>query len=145
MSLFESTLLNFCKPQSKLDLPTLRQGSRERMYVCIYIYTYICIHSWWATCRVIVNTNFMFTPFFQYERAMCSGEIALKMCVLYVWLCMCMLLTLCRQLLNLDVLITCQGSIRERTQRNIKNQPLCICIYIPAYLFISVKNSKFCS
>ena len=30
MSLFESTLLSFCKPQSKLDLPTLRQGSWER-------------------------------------------------------------------------------------------------------------------
>ena len=30
MSLFESTLLGFCKPQSKLDLPTLRQSSRER-------------------------------------------------------------------------------------------------------------------
>ena len=30
MSLFESTLLSFCKLQSKLDLPTLRQGSRER-------------------------------------------------------------------------------------------------------------------
>ena len=30
MSLFESTLLSFCKPQSKLDIPTLRQGSRER-------------------------------------------------------------------------------------------------------------------
>ena len=30
MSLFESTLLSFSKPQSKLDLPTLRQGSRER-------------------------------------------------------------------------------------------------------------------
>ena len=30
MSLFESTLLSFCKPQLKLDLPTLRQGSRER-------------------------------------------------------------------------------------------------------------------
>ena len=30
MSLFESTLLSFCKPLSKLDLPTLRQGSRER-------------------------------------------------------------------------------------------------------------------
>ena len=29
MSLFESTLLSFCKPQSKLDLPTLGQGSRE--------------------------------------------------------------------------------------------------------------------
>ena len=29
MSLFESTLLSYCKPQSKLDLPTLRQGSRE--------------------------------------------------------------------------------------------------------------------
>ena len=32
MSLLESTLLSFCKPQSKLDLPTLRQGSRERKY-----------------------------------------------------------------------------------------------------------------
>ena len=30
MSLFESTLFNFYKPQSKLDFPTLRQGSRER-------------------------------------------------------------------------------------------------------------------
>ena len=30
MSLFESTLLCFRKPQSKLDLPTIRQGSRER-------------------------------------------------------------------------------------------------------------------
>ena len=30
MSLFESTLLCFCKPQSKLNLPTLHQGSRER-------------------------------------------------------------------------------------------------------------------
>ena len=30
MSLFESTLLSFCKPKSKLDLPTLRHGSRER-------------------------------------------------------------------------------------------------------------------
>ena len=29
-SLFESTLLSFCKNQSKLDVPTLRQGSRER-------------------------------------------------------------------------------------------------------------------
>ena len=31
MSLFESTLLSFCKPQTKLDLPTLRQGGWERM------------------------------------------------------------------------------------------------------------------
>ena len=30
MSLFESTLLSLCKPQSKLDIPTLRKGSRER-------------------------------------------------------------------------------------------------------------------
>ena len=30
MSLFQSTLLSFCKPQSKLVLPTLRQGSREK-------------------------------------------------------------------------------------------------------------------
>ena len=30
MSLFESTLLSFCIPQSKLDLPTLRHVSRER-------------------------------------------------------------------------------------------------------------------
>ena len=30
MSLFESTLLSFCKPQSKFDLPTLHHGSRER-------------------------------------------------------------------------------------------------------------------
>ena len=30
MSIFESTLLGFGKPQSKLDLLTLRQGSRER-------------------------------------------------------------------------------------------------------------------
>ena len=30
MSLFESTLLSFCKSQSKLDLPTLRQSNRER-------------------------------------------------------------------------------------------------------------------
>ena len=30
LSLFESKLLNFCKRQPKLDLPTLRQGSRER-------------------------------------------------------------------------------------------------------------------
>ena len=30
MSLFQSTLSSFCKPQSKLDLPTHRQGSGER-------------------------------------------------------------------------------------------------------------------
>ena len=30
MSLLESILLSFCRPRSKLDLPTLRQGSRER-------------------------------------------------------------------------------------------------------------------
>ena len=30
MPLFETTLLSFCKTHSKLDLPTLRQGSRER-------------------------------------------------------------------------------------------------------------------
>ena len=59
MSVFESTLLSLCKPQSKLDLPTLRQDSRERknateqiknmslariqcnIYIYIYIYTYI--------------------------------------------------------------------------------------------------------
>ena len=29
MSLFESSFLSFCKPQSKLDLPTFRRGSRE--------------------------------------------------------------------------------------------------------------------
>ena len=29
ISLFESTLLSFCKPQSKLDVPTLHQSSRE--------------------------------------------------------------------------------------------------------------------
>ena len=60
MSLFESTLLSFYRPQSKLDLPTLRQGSRERKketeqiknmtlawifsYVCIISYVYICIY-----------------------------------------------------------------------------------------------------
>ena len=47
MSLFESTFLNVCKPQSKLDLPTLHQSSRERknatnyIYIYMYIYTYI--------------------------------------------------------------------------------------------------------
>ena len=30
MSLFESTLLSFCKPQSKFDLPTIRQDSIEK-------------------------------------------------------------------------------------------------------------------
>ena len=30
MSLFESKLLSFCRTQSKLYLPTLRHGSRER-------------------------------------------------------------------------------------------------------------------
>ena len=30
MSIFESTLLNFFKPQSKLGLQMLRHGSRER-------------------------------------------------------------------------------------------------------------------
>ena len=29
VSLFQSTLLSFCKPQSKLDNSTLRHGSRE--------------------------------------------------------------------------------------------------------------------
>ena len=29
MSLFESTLLSFCIPQSKLDISTLCQGSRK--------------------------------------------------------------------------------------------------------------------
>ena len=29
MSLFESTLFSFCKLQGKLDIPTLRQGSKE--------------------------------------------------------------------------------------------------------------------
>ena len=36
MSLFESTLLSFCKTQSKLHLPTLRQGSTERILKKIY-------------------------------------------------------------------------------------------------------------
>ena len=56
MSLFESTLLSFCKPQSKLDLPTLRQGSRERKNATeqiknmthartyMYMHTCMCIH-----------------------------------------------------------------------------------------------------
>ena len=57
MSLFESILLSFCKPQSKFDLPTLRQGSRERknateqtknmtrarIYVHIYMYIYTTV------------------------------------------------------------------------------------------------------
>ena len=42
MSLFESTLLSFCNPQSKFDLPTLGQGSRER-YNAINLYIYIYI------------------------------------------------------------------------------------------------------
>ena len=29
ISLYESTLLSYCNPKSKLDLPTLREGSRE--------------------------------------------------------------------------------------------------------------------
>ena len=40
MSLFESTLLSFCKPQSKLDLPTLHQGSRERKNATVQIKKY---------------------------------------------------------------------------------------------------------
>ena len=49
MTLFESTLLSFFKSQSKLDLPTLRQGSREtknateQINICIYIYIVIYI------------------------------------------------------------------------------------------------------
>ena len=47
MSLFESTLLSFCKPQSKFDLPALRQGSRERKNAFwsanIYVYIYISV------------------------------------------------------------------------------------------------------
>ena len=69
MSLFESTLLSFCKPQSNLDLPTLRQGSRERkkateqikiwhllgyiyrIYIYIwYIYHFICTFLTKAAC-----------------------------------------------------------------------------------------------
>ena len=37
MSLFESTLLSFCKPHSKLDLPSRRHGSRERLYIYIVL------------------------------------------------------------------------------------------------------------
>ena len=44
MSLFESTLLSFCKPQSKFDLPTLCRGSGERNYIYIYMLMYIVIH-----------------------------------------------------------------------------------------------------
>ena len=36
---FESTLLNYAKPLSKLDLPTLRKGSREER-TCVYMYIY---------------------------------------------------------------------------------------------------------
>ena len=45
MSLFESALLSFCKPLSKLDLSTLRQGS-------IYIYIYIYIYKAYVLCRI---------------------------------------------------------------------------------------------
>ena len=63
MSLFESTLLCFCTPHSKLDLPTLHHGSRDRKNaieqikymtlarIYIYIlYVYIC-----GICRAAKN------------------------------------------------------------------------------------------
>ena len=34
-------IVEFCKPQPKLDLSTLRQGSRERKNATEYIYIYI--------------------------------------------------------------------------------------------------------
>ena len=50
MSLFESTCISLCKPQSKLDLPTLRQSIRERKNATeqiknMTLYVYIYIHS----------------------------------------------------------------------------------------------------
>ena len=50
MLLFESALLSFCIPQSKLDLPALRQGSGERKNASeqiknsMYIYTHTHIY-----------------------------------------------------------------------------------------------------
>ena len=44
MSLFESTLMSFCKPQLKLDLLKLHQGSREREKYNMYAYIYIYLH-----------------------------------------------------------------------------------------------------
>ena len=41
MSLCESILLSFCKPQSKLDLPTLRQCSRVRKNTTEQIKKYV--------------------------------------------------------------------------------------------------------
>ena len=45
---FPTNIINFCKPLSVLDLPTLRQGSRAKrtqrthiyIYVCVYVYVY---------------------------------------------------------------------------------------------------------
>ena len=37
--------LFFCKPWSKLDLPTLRQGSREiNIYTYMHVYICVCIY-----------------------------------------------------------------------------------------------------
>ena len=47
MPLLESMLLSLLLKQSKLDLPTLRQCSRERKnatYIYIYIHIYICTY-----------------------------------------------------------------------------------------------------
>ena len=75
MSLFESTLLSFCKPQSiavKLDLPTLRHRSRERknateqvknmtlariciLSLLIYIYMYIYARGGHMQCQCLTD------------------------------------------------------------------------------------------
>ena len=83
MSLFESKLFSFCKPQSKLDLPTLRHGIREgknatdqikdmtlaRIYiyiymcaiymcVCVYVYIYMCVYVYiYVYIYIYINAN----------------------------------------------------------------------------------------
>ena len=67
LSLFQSTLLNFCKPQSRLDLPMLCQGSRESMYIYSLSYTYLhgskCNFNCDSSTSLILSTLFSLNPF----------------------------------------------------------------------------------
>ena len=98
LSVFDSTLMSFCKPQSILDIPTLRQGCRERKnatqqfkdmtlvrivlyihtYMYTYIYVYLCVDVLEYVCMCIYGTSiYSFISIFFFRSMLRSAYLAL--------------------------------------------------------------------
>ena len=96
MSLFESTLLNFCKPQSKLDLSTLRQGTEKEKNATEQIKNMTLAsecHIFYLQYLLLLNYNnysnaIIILSYYAYIYVYIQNILCAMFIYIYIWVCM---------------------------------------------------------